>query len=324
MIVGTICFATCQGIAHLARDFYQNGIIHRVLVHPHPHYPNYPDRYPGSYTHNTARQFLDGLDILLLFENGLDWDVVRQAVSRGVKIVVMPMYEYTPYPFPVPVDLYLCPSLLDMEVYEPLPCIYLPVPVCKPWTLRKTAHRFIHNAGHGQWQYGKGTPELLEAMNHVTSPVRLLVRGQPGEARIEQLFKRYQGHPRIDLVLGELPEAELYEPGDVFVYPERYNGLSLPLQEAYASGMLVMATDHFPANTWLPTEPLIPVAGYEQVHIATTFRRAILDSKVIAHQLDTWYGQDITDFSQRGRQWALEHSWDKYKPRYLEVLDRLL
>ena len=40
----------------------------------------------------------------------------------------------------------------------------------------------------------------------------------------------------------------------MFVFPEKFNGLSLPLQEARAAGMLVLATDRFPMNTWLPRE----------------------------------------------------------------------
>lgn len=328
MLVGTICYNTSQGIAHLARDFHYHGVIQRVFVAPHPHYKGDRDRYPEFYVKQQTSDFLDGLDILWLFETGLDWDVVKEAVRRGIKIVVMSMYEYSPWPFPVPVSLFLCPSLLDLDIYarnpQHAPCLYLPVPVDKPWHLREKALTFVHNAGHGQFEYAKGTPELIAAMEYVKSPINLLIRGQPDDSKIPRLFNRHRGNPRITFSMKNHEESELYETGDVFINAERYNGLSLPLQEAYASGMLVMTTDRYPANTWLPRAPLIPVEKYEKCHIAITFDRAVISPRTIAARIDAFYKTDISHLSQEGLKWAQEHSWDKIKPLYLQALRSIL
>ena len=87
--------------------------------------------------------------------------------------------------------------------------------------------------------------------------------------------------------------------------------------------MLVMATDRFPINAWLPTEPLVKPSGYQKARVATRcreFDEAIIDPKDIASKIDEWYGRDISEYSRQGRQWAEENSWDALKPKYLEVL----
>jgi hypothetical protein len=118
---------------------------------------------------------------------------------------------------------------------------------------------------------------------------------------------------------------ELFSEGDTFIFPESFNGLSLPLQEAYSAGMCVMATDRFPMNTWLPREPLIPVEKYRRDNVGGScveFDRAVIEPRLIAATIDNWYGRDISHLSSSGRDWAAEHSWEKLKPVYLEELRR--
>jgi hypothetical protein len=329
MVIGTIAYNVHSGLGHLAKSFFDHGLVHRVLIVPHPHYPHYPSWYPPEirYDKQSARGFLDGLDILLLFENALadTWYIVKEAKEKGTRIVLMPNYEYSPFPPPVTPDLVLCPSLLDVEYYEDYKHLYLPVPVDTPWNERNRAHLFIHNAGHGGHDYREGTPELLAAMKHVKNDIRLIIRAQPSSAQMVQLLKRGFPDKRVTIELGEVHDnASLWREGDVMIAPQRYNGLSLPLQEAYAAGMLVMTTNRFPMNTWLPNDPLIPVLGYEKYRIAIEFERAIIDPAAIASTMDDWYGKDITSYSMRGRLYGLEMGWDVLAPRYLEAFQCLL
>lgn len=325
MKVGTIAYDCASGLGILAKAFVDNGVVDRVLVHPHRHYTSQKDWYSNGYSKQRVGEFLVGLDVLLLFETGLDWNAVRQAKAQGVKIAVMPMYEYTPKPFPVGVDLFICPSLLDLDVYKEYRSEFIPVPVSQPWKLRSKAQVFIHNAGHGGVDYRNGTPELLEAMQYVQNPLKLVVRGQPDDCKMCNLFASYSGKdPRVELVLKQVPSEELYNTGDVFVFPEKFNGLSLPLQEAYANGMLVMATKRFPMTMWLPQEPLIPPDHYETFTLAISFQRAVITPKAIAAAMDVWYNQDVSSYSLQGREWAQQHSWSALKPKYLAALESVL
>lgn len=324
MRVGTLCYATQSGLGILAKSFFDHGIISDILVVKHPHYQEHLDWYPEQhrYSRHNYVEFLKTIDVLLLLENAWYWDIVKVARSIGVRVVMIPMYEYTPFPLPVPADYYICPSLLDYDFYKHLRSSHLTIPVDVPWKLRTKATNFVHNAGHGGRKYRNGTPELLEAMQYVESPIKLTVRGQPGERRIKELFDLWRPSldPRVTLTLDNVPETELYN-GDVFIFPEKFNGLSLPLQEAHASGMLVMASYRYPMYHWLPVQPLIPVSGMVEDKQAVDFFSAVIDPHTIADTIDAWYGRDIEPFSLMGKEWASKNSWEVLKPQYLDLLE---
>jgi len=164
-------------------------------------------------------------------------------------------------------------------------------------------------------------------MQYVQSDLELVVAAQPCPP-MARLFDKYKNNPKTKFILEDQPQDQLYVNGDVFVYPEKFNGLSLPLQEAYASGLMVMTTNRFPANTWLPTEPLLPTDGYEIDSIrggsGFNLHWAIVNPKDIAAKIDEWYGRDISEFSLEGKEWAESNSWDALKPRYLEALESVM
>jgi hypothetical protein len=340
MNVGSVVWATQSGLGILAKAFYDHGVVNRTLVIQHPHYETHWNWYPqqdNRYLPHEVNKFLDGLDVLLLFETAIQWNVAKLAQLKGIPIVLMPMYEWTPPNLPVIIDKYLCPSLLDLRYYRDKPsrlgAQFIPVPVDKPWRLRSKATHFVHNAGHGGTGFRNGTPELLQALQYAKSPFKLTVRGQPGivgpkqakaaEGRIQALFKQAKFDPRVEYKLGDFAYDTMFNEGDVFIFPEKFNGLSLPLQEAYASGMLVMASHRFPSNTWLPTDPLIPVERYNKVQVAIQVEEASVDPKEIANCIDTWYGRDIEEFSIKGKQWAEANSWEVLKPRYTTLLEEV-
>ncbi len=127
----------------------------------------------------------------------------------------------------------------------------------------------------------------------------------------------------VEFRRGIFPADTLWTEGDVFVFPEKFNGLSLPLQEARAAGMLVVSTDRFPINTWLPKEPLIQVSDTRMTRLGghlTEFDEAIVDPRDIAAKIDEWYGRDISEYSEQGRMWAARNSWEILKPKYMEIL----
>lgn len=330
-VVGTISYSVRSGLGILAREFIKNKVVDRILVIKHPRYEPQP-----YYTKEAFHEddFLEGLTTLLLFENAFKrWDLVKKAKDRGIKVVMMQMYEYTPFPLPVPADLFIATSDLDQDTYESLypGCnqVRINVPVDVPFSLRKKAEVFIHNAGHGGDGYRNGTPELLQAMTYVKSPIKLLIRAQPDAPQMKSLFARYpriwkggslSGDKRIELILRNVPDDELYSKGDVFIFPEKFNGLSLPLQEAYASGMGIMCTYRFPMTRWLPKDMMIPFSQTKTRTIMVPIVEEISSPQEIARTIDEWYGKDISALSFSGKTWAEKNSWSVLKPKYDEVL----
>jgi hypothetical protein len=315
-MIGSIVFATDQGLGYLAKDFFDNNIVQQVYIQPHSSRKSHYDWYPKSSTVDHPEDLLKQNKALIFFEEAFYWKLMPLAREAGIKTILMPMYECTREPLPYPPDLILAPSLLDLEYYRDYKNLaHLPVPVSVRWKKRTRARVFIHNAGNLGLGGRNGTREVLEALQYVKSPVRLVVRSQVD-------FKA-PSDPRLTVKIGQFPKDEIFDEGDVFLFPEKFNGLSLPLQEAFASGMLVMAGDRFPMNRWLPKEPLIPVHHYTTERISRNFRYAHYDPRDIARTIDEWYNKDIQKYSLMGQKWAVENSWKKLKPKYRSLINGL-
>lgn len=335
MKVGSIVFATDQGLGILAKSFYDAGVVTDVLVVRHGTHETHDDWYPKAKQitslatqTDVMRNFCLSMDTMLFFETPFYWPLLDLCRNNGVKTVLMPMFECMHEELPAQPDVFLNPSHLDQQYYPQ--GIYIPVPVSYPWRLRERAEVFIHNAGHGGLKGRNGTAEFVEAARLVKSPAKLILRMQESKRkywaanRLRKANELIKDAPKnLTVVQKTLPYYEMFATGDVFVFPEKFNGLSLPLQEARAAGMLVMCGARFPMNQWLPPEPLIPVSGYRRTRVGppcNEFDEAIIRPEDIAAKIDEWYGRDISQYSERGRGWAELMSWEALKPKYLEVL----
>lgn len=323
MRVGSLVFSVEQGLGRLAKSFFEAGILTDVLVVRHGRRPEQEHWFPGQPRLNnvrdwkTIKEFVSGLDVFLALETPFEYRIYPYCREKGIKTACMTMYECAPREPPERPDAYLCPSLLDLDFFPG--GTFIPVPVDVPWKLRERVTLFTHNGGNGGLRGRNGTAELLAALPYVKSPARFILRTQG-----------HWGAPirdeRVTLHSGTVPYEQLWEEGDVFLWPHKFDGLSLPLNEARASGMLVMAPDRHPDNTWLPPEPLIPVAGYKRACVSPRcleFDEAIIDPKAIAARIDEFYGTDISEYSRAGKAWAEENSWANLKPRYSNFLEEL-
>ena len=312
------------------KSFYDAGVVNRVLIQRHRRRQNH-DWYPPDtpvvnppYVGPVFDQFLSEIDVLLCWETPFDWNILNVCRERGIKTALVPMHEWTPREWPALFDRIIAPSLLDRDYFPGSK--FVPVPVrADLWQQRTTAKRFLHNAGNIGWRGHKGTLELLKAVPHVKAPFHLTVRAQD-TAELGKLLEQVpevEKDGRVTVEKGEIPYEQLWDGHDVLIAPEKFNGLSLPLQEGRAAGLLVMTTGRYPHNTWLPREPLIPVSRYERACVTPNyleFDEAIVDPRDIAATIDRIFGQDITAYSQAGKVWAEEHSWAALKGRWLEAL----
>ena len=328
MRVGTVCYATDQGLGMLAKWYHAAGVIQEVLLFRHSKYENHPEWYPGAtYVTNPFRgpavdAFLEKVDAVLFFETPFDWKFPDVCRKRGIRTIMMPMYEWSLKHPPHHFDKYLCPSQLDVEYFPDHP--FVPVPVDpSTWKLRTHARRFLHNAGHIGHRHHKGTEELIQAIPYIRPDVQLTIRCQSGPRLNRIINQNPFKHPGVKIECGNLPYGQLFEGYDVYVAPEKFNGLSLPLQEARAAGLMVMASDRFPANTYLPHDPLIPVSRYYPACIASAyfdFQEAVIEPQTIAETINEWAGEDITEYSLDAQEWAELHSWSALKDRILQEI----
>lgn len=341
MRVGCVGYACEQGLGRLAKSFFDAGVVMEMMIFQHP---GGRQTYAGWYPPGTpvlARRpfqgpevdaFLKRVDVVLFFESPFCWRFVDRCREVGVKTALVPMLEWFPENPPAKFDRYLCPSLLDLDYFSAmgLPCEFIPVPVDpSTWRQRTEAVRFLHNAGHIGSRNHKGTEEVLATMQHVKSPIHLTVRGQhtSGLRRLVEAAPWVKDDPRVTIEYGEKAYETLFDGHDVYLAPEKYNGLSLPLQEACAAGLLVMASDRYPANTWLPIGPLITVSDFRKARVAGGYLlidEAIIEPRLMALAIDEWYGGDISAWSFAGRNWANRHSWDALKQDWLNAIRRAM
>ncbi len=339
MRVGTIAYACEQGLGYLAKSFYDNKIITDVLIlkHPHPSRPTQSHWYPKGTPQVTQRElnrnppvvtkFLASLDVVMFFETPFSWPVLSYCESIGVKTVLMPMYEWFPLANKCPIDKIFAPSLLDQDYFPG--SVFISVPVeTKYWRQRVQALKFLHNSGNIGCREHKGTRQVIEAAQYIKSDAKLTVRSQDSKSLRSIVNHTYPlTLPKcLTVEYGAIDYSTLWDGYDVLVAPEKFNGLSLPLQEARAAGMLVMTTDRYPMNTWLPKEPLIPVHETIMAQVSRghmEFEESVVLPQVIAETIDNWFGKNIALYSISGKYWANENSWQSLIPRYIAELEKV-
>lgn len=339
MVVSTVCYCTTQGLGVLAREFYVNGVVTHPVLLRHGARPNHQEWYPDGtpFLVHTSRTFGRDLrqavlthgggraDAVLFFETPFRWELVAEARQLGVPTLLMVMYECTPSDFPpgCKPDVILTPSALDQD-YHP-DGVRCTVPAVKPGHVRPGPIRtFVHNAGHGGLRGRNGTEELLLAWPMVNRQAKLILRSQ--EKLDSGLVANAVACGNVLLEVGTVPPERLYQDGECFVFPEKFNGLSLPLQEAFANGMVVAATARRPNTVWLPNEPLIPVVGYRKARVAPRFREfdeAVIDPADVAATLNRLYGTDPAWLSRQGVVWAEQNGWDTWGPWYRNLIARV-
>lgn len=334
MRVGSVGYATCQGLGILMKSFYDASVVTDVAVIAHGSRETHFEWYPDDHRHDVTalrnqhqilmlHKWCQTMDVVLFFETPFIWELIPFCRDHGIKTIMMPMYECMPTRWPYQTDAIINPSLLDQKYYPH--GTFIPVPVDPiPYRLRSVARVFVHNAGHGGLLSRNGTAELLQAMRLVKSEAKLLVRSQTRQS--------WPPYPELlrntTAQIGTLSSRDqLYAEGDVFVFPEKFNGLSLPLQEATASGMAVMTTNRTPNINHLPDFIPLNVSSYRRNRISgrtVEFDEAVIDPKTIAAKIDEIYGTNIEGYSLSGKSWAESMSWDHLRPRYMEFIRCLL
>ena len=334
MRVGTIGYATESGLGLLIQDFYKNKVITDILIQTHNSFSNHFEWYPGadvlqspighlsSAEKSIVDAFIGKIDALFLFESYWHPEVIDLALQYKKPIILMPMYEWSPGP--IPANLFITPSLLDHQYYEELypkarvEQLNVPVNSNIVWRQRSHAHKFIHNAGNGSSNDRNGTLDLIRAMDYVKSPINLEIRAQA--LNLPEVLSS-----NISIVNKTLPFDQLWSSGDVFIFVERFAGLSMPLQEAFASGMAIIAGDRFPLNQWLPVNLLVKPIGHETLSFnGLPTISSQYDVKQIAAMIDRVASMDLTPYSIAGQSWAVQNSWKELRPKYLKLIESLI
>ncbi|MBK9272798.1 MAG: glycosyltransferase family 4 protein [Saprospiraceae bacterium] len=309
------------GLGIESKYFIKHINPEKIMVVVVGNHKAFPDRFPnativkGIPTDKQIEDFVKDIDVLFCIETPYNWNAFRIARKHGVKTVMRINYEWLPFPTPSVPDVMINP--VDWYMHElPENAVYLKFPVDRsviPFKKRKKAKTFLHIVGHGGGYGRNGTQELLKAIPMVKSDVRFIIYSQVNVEKIDD--------DRIEWRIGNyMNEGELFNDGDVFLFPRKYAGQALSMNEAMASGMAIMMTDMKPQNKILPKELLISPKEMTEVFINRNIEMAILDPKDIAKKIDEWANKDISRFSEISNKIANEMSWKTLRSKYIEIL----
>lgn len=331
--LGIVARCDNSGLGVMAFDFFRNFIVEKVLT-VSGSYQNYYDRFEGyggtqqiicaqhTPTIEEIENFLKDLDVVVAFETPYNWNLFTIAREKGVKTVLIPMYEWTPPKDQMPSepDLYLCPSELDMkEIDGNKELIHTPINLdLIPYRERTEAKTFVFNNGHGGFGGRNSLVEFLQAIQFVKSDVKFIIRSQVDFEPIND--------SRVSVFDGDLPYEDLWKDGDICVHIHKFDGLSLPLNEAMAAGMPILGLNIFPHNTFLPKETLIEPEAIGKVQLARKTDSAVISPLKIAEKIDEIAGmpsEKIIELSKRSRAIAEGWSWKEQKGKFIIAIQNL-
>ena len=270
---------------------------------------------------NDIAEFLQGLDVVITAETPYNFDLYRLAKKRGIKTICVEnpeFYDHVKYPeLPLP-DVIILPSVWledeirshaeskGVKVYQ----IHHPVDRQEtPFTLRDQAN-FIHIAGKPAAHDRNGTWDYLAAMPDGRVTVQ-------DETFARQIRKRYRHSKVYDDVTDQ---KMLYQMGNILVFPRKYGGNCLPLNEALSSGMPVIMPDISPNNNLLPKEWLVTARKTSEFHPRGKVDIYSVDRVDLLRVIEWFKSADMKEQSMIADITADSISWETLLPKYLEVI----
>jgi len=239
------------------------------------------------------------------------------ARQRGIRSVLKVNYEWLE--FHSKPDLYAAPNAWHFsDIPEPKAIIPLPVDLERfKFRQRTQARTFLHVVGHDAGHDRNGTTIFVDALKHVRSDVRFLVRAQVPLVRLRafdhgmRLFEDERLHIWCEDVAAN---ESLYASSDVLVFPRRYGGQSLVMDEAAACGLPMITTYMEPQRTLFRASSIFcGLRDVSTVRVKREVECADVDPKLLAAWIDTaasgtWDGM-IARMSTDARATIAERSW---------------
>lgn len=327
--IGLVGRCDSGGLGIMTLDFYNNLPIHKTMLIL-SQYENFPSNFKDAYvcergapTLEEIDGFLEDLDMVLAIETPYNWSIFSKAKEKGIKTVLIPMYEWTRDELPELPDLLICPSEYDLEMLENIPVdkVWIQTPVDRkkfPFKVRGGNKEFIFNNGHGGHMGRNSLSEYLYAITMSDADVKFTIRSQvPFEVTPDT---------RIDATVGEVKHEDLWKAGDIYVHLHKFDGLSLPLQEAMSTGYPVIAINRPPYNKYLDPRLLIEPDAEGKMMMNREIDVSLISAQAIAEKIDEVSKMDektLQEISVKMGEQARKWSWDVLKDKYIKTFTKL-
>lgn len=291
----------------------------------------YPDRFPGAIIHKLRKgehipesliqSFIKDIDVLFCMETPYNYRFFSACREKRKKTILQFNYEFLEYPNNVlpPPDLFAAPSKWH---YDDVPRnkVFLPVPVnTHKFTPKQELRTFVHVAGRPAIHDRNGTQTLLNALQHVTEKVTVIIR-------TTQRMSVRSPRSNVKLVVDDSYRHNYWEAytGGVLIMPRKYGGLCLPINEALGAEMPVIAPDISPNNLWLPKEWLTPAKESIKLQARKTVDVYEPDARSLAAKIDQFCNEGFyLNAVDKARGLKESISWDSLLPLYHQTFEKV-
>jgi hypothetical protein len=259
------------------------------------------------------------VDVVLVAETPLNYKLFEIARNYGVKSVCVPNYEFFDYflnPEYAKPDVIISPSMwhyYELDEWAKKWGVeheYIHHPVDRDefkFKLR-TGHSTLHLAGNPASHDRNGTWTYLDTIPDGTIITQ-------SESLKRQITQRYR-HCRV---LDKVKDSkDIYTYGDILVYPRKYGGNSLPLNEALSSGMPVIMPDIAPNNYLLPKEWLVPAQKTGEFTPRTKIDIYDVRPQDLIERIN-YVRANIEEESKKANVIADKISWETLKPKWDKI-----
>ena len=342
MRLGVIGYQSRTGIGVMINDFAEKlgAVAQLVIPHDTAEFlePSSDRDFIKCDTWSPPRgaikRFAELVDVAITVESDWGGEVFPILREKGVKVVLLPMFEWWNPSLPMNryVDLFICTTQQCYKGVGFKNKVFIPCPIDS----EKIKYRqrtgmpklFIHNAGNLGIGGRKGTLEVARAFTKVKKDVRLKINSQvPLPAEVSQVV---DSDDRISVSVENFDNyADLYKEGDVIIYTPHYDGQALVSAEAMMAGMPVISInappmdEHWKIYKGLSAPMFVKVKSTEN---AQTLNPKSLchhvDEEALAETIDLAASFRMESYSESNRKIAVQcFSWDVCLPVYRHYLE---
>jgi glycosyltransferase involved in cell wall biosynthesis len=212
--------------------------------------------------HNVIIKWIQDNDLdAIIFNEEYDWNLVQAAKNTGIKVITyLDYYKKEWEHFMGVYDAVLCSTQRTFNLVKDFCKAYyigwaVDSDLFRPKDNGDEKFTFFHNAGWLGINYRKMTPAVILAFDAISRKIPGMTLFIHAQAELEklpmQVVKIVRENKNISYHLETVPAPGLYHKGRILVFPTKLEGLGLPLFEALACGLPVIATDGPPMNEFI-------------------------------------------------------------------------
>ncbi len=277
------------------------------------------------------------IELIIFNEQEHWWYPILWAHDAGVKTVAyIDYYRKRMIPWFSSYDALWCNTQRHYSVFKDHPgSLFIPwgtdLDLYKPKSHEPNRNLvFFHSAGMGGINLRKGTDILVKSFVNVKGSAELIIHSQvPLSNYGEEISNLINNDHRIKFIEQTVPAPGLYHLGDIYVYPNRLDGIGLSVTEALACGLPVICTDAAPCN-----EIVIPgISGWRVPAKSTRYRKdnyywpeTECDGEALTGQMQQCVNNrnNLKMWQIRARNFAENHlDWEKNSSPILSAVNQI-